>query len=344
MKKKLFFVIILFSCLKGFSQDSIRLYLNDNYMSIQKDSAKYMREVIRNKAHYYITDKYINGIIYNYYELSSLNPRIEDGLSIHYDEKNKIYSKGNYEQGTMKGQWLYYNDDNTIDTVYYSTLQDKNKRNKPESIYYTKSEKTKALGYLITDSLSCFIKENFHLPARARDEYKNFWLNIDCIIGSNGKVLWHEIETPQIHNDINKEISRIISLFHYEVKVKEPFELSTGFSYGLPTKSDDSIVYVIVEEMPEFQYKNYKNNFGQYVKDNLKHTFSNCNGRVYVNFVVEKDGQIGNMKIIKGIENCIGYVEEIERIFKTCPAWTPGKQRGKQVRVRCNVLVSFGND
>jgi len=244
MKKKLFFVIILFSCLKGFSQDSIRLYLNDNYMSIQKDSAKYIREVIRNKNHYYITDKYINGIIYNYYELSSLNPRIEDGLSIHYDEKNKIYSKGNYEQGRIKGQWLYYNDDNTIDTVYYSTSpSEKNREKYPQSIYQTNSKKTKALGCLIIDSLSCFMKENFHLPARACDQNIRFEIVTNCVIGPNGKVLWHEMAIlcnknaiPQILNDINDEISRIISLFHYEVTEKKPFEITIKFNYGLPNK------------------------------------------------------------------------------------------------------------
>jgi hypothetical protein len=164
MKKELLFVFILCYCLNGFSQDSIIVYLDDNYQVTHKDSAKYIREAIINKDHYYITDKYINGIIYNYYELNSLNPRIEDGLSIHYDEKNKIYSKGNYEQGTIKGQWLYYNDDNTIDTVYYSGLQINNRSKYPQSIYHTNSEKTKALGYSIIDSLSLLsAKTGIHL-------------------------------------------------------------------------------------------------------------------------------------------------------------------------------------
>jgi periplasmic protein TonB len=155
-------------------------------------------------------------------------------------------------------------------------------------------------------------------------------------------VLWHENIIPGIHKDINDEISRIISLFHYEVTVKKTFEITIGFNYGLPIESEEDPAFVIVEEMPEFHYKNSKNGFSQYVKDNLNDTFSNCTGTIYVNFVVEKDGHIGDIKIIRGIESCIGYVEEIERIFKTCPAWIPGKQRGEPVRVRCNVPVLFG--
>ena len=344
MRKKLLFVFILCSFLKGFSQDTMTVYLDDSYQITQEERARYIREVIVKNDHYCITDKHINGVIFNYYELSSLEPRIEDGLSIHFDENNQIYSKGNYEQGVMKGQWFYYNEDNTIDTVYYSTLQNKNNRNKyPQSIYHTRSEKTKELGYSVSDSLACFIKENFHLPARSREVNKSFGLIIKSIIGPDGKVLWHEAAFSQVHTDIHHEISRIIDLFHYEVSVKKPFEISTGFNYGLPIENEDSLVFFLVEEMPEFHYRSSKDGFHQYVKDNLKDTFSNCTGTVFVNFVVEKDGKIGNVEIMKGIEGCVGYIEEIERIFKTSPAWIPGKQRGKPVRVRLNVPVSFWN-
>lgn len=348
MKKVLFIILITLFCLKGFSQESITIYLNDSYSVTQKDSAKYTREVIIDKDHFYITDKHINGVTCNYYELSSINPRIEDGLSVHYDDNNKIYSKGIYEQGKIKGKWLYYND-NRVDTVYYSTSEVTNNRsNYPESIYYTNSEKTKGLGYLIIDSLSCFFKKNFHLPARALDNYKRLEMPIKCIIGPNGKVLWYKIVFPHIHKDISSEISRIMGLFHYEVTVKKPLEILIGFNYGLQTETeietDDNPVFDIVEEMPEFHYKNSENGFGKYIKDNLKNTISNCNGWILVNLVVEKDGKISNIKIIRGPDNCIGYVDEIERISKACPAWIPGKKKGKPVRVRYTLPISFGDN
>ncbi|MBR5029263.1 MAG: energy transducer TonB, partial [Bacteroidales bacterium] len=65
----------------------------------------------------------------------------------------------------------------------------------------------------------------------------------------------------------------------------------------------------------------------------------NLEGRVFVTFVVEKDGSIANPKVLRDIGGGCG--EEAIRVVRSMPKWKPGKQRGKAVRVQFNLPVMF---
>jgi len=60
---------------------------------------------------------------------------------------------------------------------------------------------------------------------------------------------------------------------------------------------------------------------------------------VFVTFVVEPNGSISNVKVLRGIGG--GCDEEATRVVKNMPSWTPGKQRGKPVRVQFNLPIRF---
>ena len=62
-------------------------------------------------------------------------------------------------------------------------------------------------------------------------------------------------------------------------------------------------------------------------------------GIVYVTFVVEPDGNITNVKVLRGIG--AGCDDEALRVVKAMPKWKPGKQRGKSVRVQFNLPIRF---
>jgi protein TonB len=62
-------------------------------------------------------------------------------------------------------------------------------------------------------------------------------------------------------------------------------------------------------------------------------------GKVLVQFVVDKNGNISDVKVLKGIG--AGCDEEAVRVMQKAPAWTPGKQRGKAVKQRCIVPLNF---
>ena len=62
-------------------------------------------------------------------------------------------------------------------------------------------------------------------------------------------------------------------------------------------------------------------------------------GKVFVQFVVDKDGSLTDVKAVKGIG--AGCDEEAVEIVKSAPKWKPGKQRGKAVRVRMIIPITF---
>ena len=62
-------------------------------------------------------------------------------------------------------------------------------------------------------------------------------------------------------------------------------------------------------------------------------------GRVFVEFVIGKDGSISEVKAVKGIG--AGCDEEAVRIIQSAPNWTPGKQRGKSVKQRMVLPITF---
>jgi protein TonB len=81
----------------------------------------------------------------------------------------------------------------------------------------------------------------------------------------------------------------------------------------------------------------------QYLQKNLKYPAqaqeNNIQGRVMVQFVVNKDGSIVEPKIIRPVDPSLD--KEAIRVVSSMPKWTPGKQRGKNVRVRFTLPVTF---
>ena len=100
-------------------------------------------------------------------------------------------------------------------------------------------------------------------------------------------------------------------------------------------------IFQIVEEMPAFPGGEQK--LMEYVAKNIKYPQiareTGIQGRVFVGFVVEPDGSISNVKLLRGIGG--GCDEEAMRVIKSLPKWKPGKQRGKAVRVSYQIPVFF---
>lgn len=69
---------------------------------------------------------------------------------------------------------------------------------------------------------------------------------------------------------------------------------------------------------------------------------NNVEGRVYLNFIVERDGSITDINVLKSVG--FGCDEEAVRAVKLMPKWTPGKQNGRNVRVKYTIPVTFKLD
>ena len=104
---------------------------------------------------------------------------------------------------------------------------------------------------------------------------------------------------------------------------------------------DEAHVFTVVESMPVF--RGGMQELYVYLGNNIKYPVmakeSGIQGKVYVTFVVERDGSITSVKVLRGIGG--GCDEEAIRVVKAMPRWTPGKQRGKPVRVQYNLPVRF---
>ncbi len=108
--------------------------------------------------------------------------------------------------------------------------------------------------------------------------------------------------------------------------------------------SPDDAVFQVVEVMPE--YPGGQAAMINYLSTNIKYPeeakTKGITGTVYVNYIVEKDGAISNVKIMKGIGG--GCDEEAWRVVKGMPKWSPGKQKGENVRVMFNLPIKFSLD
>lgn len=104
----------------------------------------------------------------------------------------------------------------------------------------------------------------------------------------------------------------------------------------------DSSIFVVVEKDPEFP--GGMEALYQFIAANIKWPCKDCechSNKVYVTFVVEKDGSITNAKVLRDVCPNYGFGDEALRVVNLMPKWKPGLQRGKPVRVQFNLPINF---
>ena len=105
---------------------------------------------------------------------------------------------------------------------------------------------------------------------------------------------------------------------------------------------EEQTIFEVVEQMPEFPNGGMAG-LMQFLSKNIKYpTIAQENGtqgRVTIQFVVNKDGSIVDAKVIRGVDPYLD--KEALRVIGTMPKWKPGMQRGKPVRVKYTVPVMF---
>ena len=133
------------------------------------------------------------------------------------------------------------------------------------------------------------------------------------------------ISDEQVATTVNKEVVEVVEQKQEEVE---------------PEQKEEE-VFVVVEEMPEFPGGVVA--LRQYLANAVKYPViaqeNGIQGKVYVNFVVEKDGSVTKAKIARGVDPSLDA--EALRVVSTLPKWKPGKQRGAPVRVSYTVPISF---
>lgn len=104
---------------------------------------------------------------------------------------------------------------------------------------------------------------------------------------------------------------------------------------------EDNQIYDVVEENPMFP--GGMEACLKWLSDNIKYPTicveQGIQGRVYAQFVVEKDGTVTDIQVVRSPDPYLSA--EAERVLKKMPRWSPGKQRGKPVRVKFSLPVMF---
>ena len=102
---------------------------------------------------------------------------------------------------------------------------------------------------------------------------------------------------------------------------------------------DDNKVFMIVQTPPKFP-----GDVNKYLCDSINYPNdaekNNAQGTVYVSFVVEKDGSVSTVKILRGSNNA-SLDKEAVRVVTAMPKWTAGQQNGHTVRVLYTVPICF---
>jgi protein TonB len=107
-------------------------------------------------------------------------------------------------------------------------------------------------------------------------------------------------------------------------------------------EEDEEVAFIIVEDMPKFQGGD-QNTFRAWIQSNLKYpeiaAENGISGKVFVNFVVNKNGDVVDAKVVRGVDPSLD--QEALRVVRSSPKWTPGKQRGKPVKVQFTFPIVF---
>ncbi|AMR31144.1 energy transducer TonB [Mucilaginibacter sp. PAMC 26640] len=123
-----------------------------------------------------------------------------------------------------------------------------------------------------------------------------------------------------------------------DIKIDEPVGNS---DVKQVVEENPNQIFTAVEKQPTFP--GGEGGFGKYLSKNLRYPAiareNNVQGRVVLTFVVERDGSLTDIKVLRPLGS--GTDEEAIRVLKSSPKWSPGIQNGRPVRVQYSIPINF---
>ena len=150
---------------------------------------------------------------------------------------------------------------------------------------------------------------------------------------------------------LKKQIVKLFAMFPIMGMVffMQSFTIKTETSAPQPPEQEKTVselqdedqIFTIVEDQPKFPGGD--DAFMKFLMENLTYPEEARNeriqGTVFVTFVVERDGSISGVRVLRGVTPSLD--EEAMRVVKAMPNWKPGYQRGQPVRVQFNLPLRF---
>jgi len=136
----------------------------------------------------------------------------------------------------------------------------------------------------------------------------------------------------------------IIEIVEDEVEIENEVEIEetdTDEDEIVEIEEDDEEFFMVVENMPEFPGGDL--GLMKFIQRNTKYPAIakeyNITGKVYVSFIVDRKGNVTNVKIVRGVDKNLDA--EAFRVVSALPKYKPGRQRGKAVRVMFTIPINF---
>lgn len=150
-----------------------------------------------------------------------------------------------------------------------------------------------------------------------------------------------QVQQPQVIEVPDEEEIKDEIKVNLDVEVTDQTKIEEIVVAAAEPEEESEQIFNIVEESAS--PKGGMAAFYKYVKDKIKYPPQarrmGIEGRVFVEFVISKDGTLTEVRAVKGIG--AGCDEEAVRIVQTAPPWNPGKQRGKPVKQRYTLPIIF---
>jgi TonB family protein len=196
------------------------------------------------------------------------------------------------------------------------------------------------------DSMIAFLRNNIKYPALAKENGEQGKVVVNFIVEKDGTISNAKILTG-VSGSCDEEALRVVkSMPEWKPGIQEGKAVRVSFNLPINFKLDadtkDEPVFEVVKQMPE--YPGGEEALFSFIGKNINYPEQakkeGIQGRVYVSFIVEKNGKVSNVEVLKGIGN--GCDAESLRVVKSMPNWKPGiDENGKPVRVKYNLPIKF---
>lgn len=243
---------------------------------------------------------------------------IKKGAYTSYYSDGSIKIKGEYFHNQKSGTWESFNRNSKLNNIsnfsngkLHGAYTNYFKDGKIETGTYKNGEKNLLWSY--TNHSNQLIKSIFYSNGKKEGKSQLFY--------DNGNI---------------KEIS-----IYKSGKIIETQEFDFEGNEIIEEDYQNEEIFTIVEEQPEFpggmgKMMRYLARKTQYPQAALE---MGIQGKVYVSFIIEKDGTISDVNVIRGVHKSLD--KEAIRVVKSMPKWTPGIQKGKKVKVKYTIPINF---
>lgn len=311
--------------------DSFYVYINDNQTEAMQD---YKFKVITGKK----SQKFVSMYPNNQVKVEGvLENGLQTGKWVKYYENGKEWVVENYKNGKLDGKAVEYFDDGRLmaERNYKNGLKEGNWKQYFNKLLFEGNYQNDK-----REGLWKFYDVNGN--PKANGSYKNDLRDGKWIYYQNNRIESEGDFSEDFENGewkIYDTIGNVIAKGTFNKGKEVPGTWS--YFLGNEKIALDTNVSLVVEVMPQF--RDGVESMKLFIKNNALYppsvTQNKTAGKVFISFIVEPNGTLSNITILKGVSSEVD--NEILRVFSIMPRWIPGIQGGKPVRVKLNMPISI---